>query len=147
MPTAHTFLIDDWVTLFAKLSLSALMGGSIGRNRHRERKPAGIRTHILVCLGSTIFVMIPLQNPELMTPSQVIQGVAQGIGFLGAGEIIQQSSSERKGEIRVTGLTSAAAIWSSAALGIAIGAGFYKIALVGFLFIMLTLEFGSLLER
>jgi putative Mg2+ transporter-C (MgtC) family protein len=147
MPTAHTFFSDDWVILIAKLSLSALMGGLIGRNRHRERKPAGVRTHALVCLGSTIFVMIPLQDPELITPSQVIQGVAQGIGFLGAGEIIQQSSRERQGEIKVIGLTSAAAIWSSAALGIAVGAGYYKIAFIGFLFIMLTLEFGSRLER
>lgn len=144
MPTA---LLNDWVILFAKLSLSALMGGIVGCNRYREHKPAGIRTHMLVSLGSTIFIMIPFENPQLITPSQVIQGVAQGIGFLGAGEIIQQFNENKTGEVKIKGLTSAAAIWVSAALGIAVGAGFYKIALVGFLFVTLTLEFAKRLER
>lgn len=102
---------------------------------------------MLVSLGSTIFIMIPFQDPHLITPSQVIQGVAQGIGFLGAGEIIQQSNENRKGEIKVKGLTSAAAIWSSASLGIAVGAGFFKIALVGFLFIIFTLEYAKRFEH
>lgn len=144
MPTA---LLNDWVTLFAKLSLSSFMGGIVGCNRYREHKPAGIRTHMLVSLGSTIFIMIPFENPHLITPSQVIQGVAQGIGFLGAGEIIQQFNENKTGEVKIRGLTSAAAIWVSAALGIAVGAGFYKIALVGFLFVILTLEFAKRLER
>ncbi|PSF37627.1 hypothetical protein C7H19_08720 [Aphanothece hegewaldii CCALA 016] len=144
MPTA---LINDWVTIFVKLTLSALMGGVIGCNRYREHKPAGIRTHMLVSLGSTIFIMIPFENPHLITPSQVIQGVAQGIGFLGAGEIIQQFNENKTGEVKVKGLTSAAAIWVSAALGIAVGAGFYKIALVGLLFVILTLEFAKRLEN
>jgi putative Mg2+ transporter-C (MgtC) family protein len=94
-----------------------------------------------------VFIMIPFQNPRLISPSQVIQGVAQGIGFLGAGEIIQQSNRERKGEVKVTGLTSAAAIWASSALGIAVGAGYYKIAMVGFLFVIFTLEFTKRLEH
>lgn len=144
MPTAS---LNDWGTIFANLSLSALMGGAIGCNRYREHKPAGIRTHMLVSLGSTIFIMIPFQDPHLISPSQVIQGVAQGIGFLGAGEIIKQSSLDKSEVVKVTGLTSAAAIWVSSALGIAVGAGFYKIALVGFLFIILTLEFAKRLER
>lgn len=145
MPNA--LVNNDWVTIFIKLFLSALMGAMIGCNRYREHKPAGIRTHMLVSLGSTIFIMIPFQDPHLITPSQVIQGVAQGIGFLGAGEIIQQSNENRKGEIKVKGLTSAAAIWSSASLGIAVGAGFFKIALVGFLFIIFTLEYAKRFEH
>jgi putative Mg2+ transporter-C (MgtC) family protein len=142
-----TVFLNDWVTIFAQLSLSSLMGALVGCNRYRENKPAGIRTHMLVSLGSTIFIMIPFQNPHLITPSQVIQGVAQGIGFLGAGEIIQQFNENKTGEVKVKGLTSAAAIWVSAALGIAVGAGFYKIALVGFLFVILTLEFAKRLEH
>lgn len=140
--------LNDWVTIFAQLSLSSLMGGLVGCNRYREHKPAGIRTHMLVSLGSTIFIMIPFQDPHLITPSQVIQGVAQGIGFLGAGEIIHQQFNENKtGEVKVKGLTSAAAIWASSALGIAVGAGFYKIALVGFVFIFCTLKFVKKLEH
>lgn len=140
-------MLNDWGAIFAKLFLSALMGAVIGCNRYREHKPAGIRTHMLVSLGSTIFVMIPFQDPKVITPSQVIQGVAQGIGFLGAGEIIQQSNASKNGEIKVKGLTSAAAVWTSSALGIAVGAGFYKIALAGFLFIILTLEYAKRFEN
>jgi len=95
---------------------------------------------MLVCLGSTMFVMIPFHDPHLISPSQVIQGVAQGIGFLGAGEILHQSDVNQQGEVRIKGLTSAAAIWATAALGVAIGAGFYPIALLGSMFVLFVLE-------
>jgi putative Mg2+ transporter-C (MgtC) family protein len=140
MLNANSFSVQDWITIFIHLSFSALIGALIGRNRRRENKPAGMRTHMLVCLGATIFVMIPFHNPSLISPSQVIQGVAQGIGFLGAGEILQQSDAKNQGEVRIKGLTSAAAIWASASLGIAVGAGFYPIAILGTIFIIFVLE-------
>ncbi|MGA7933128.1 MAG: MgtC/SapB family protein [Kovacikia sp.] len=140
MFTPSFFSLNNWLIILFNLSLSSLIGALIGRNRRREHKPAGMRTHMLVCLGSTIFVMIPFQDPHLITPSQVIQGVAQGIGFLGAGEILHQSDVEQEGKVRIKGLTSAAAIWASAALGTAVGAGFYPIALLGTCFVFFVLE-------
>lgn len=107
--------------LLLRLVCAALAGGVIGWNRHRAGKPAGIGTHSLVALGAGLFVAIPAgAGPgHLDALSRTIQGVAAGVGFLGAGEIFRDPGAGS----RVTGLTSAAALWATAALGIAIVSG------------------------
>ncbi len=132
-------LLKEYLIIVGKLSLSLLLGGLIGWERQRDHKPAGLRTHILVSLGSTMFVMIPFHTEVSMTHSQIIQGVAQGIGFLGAGEIMRNPNAT-KGKVEISGLTSAAAIWVAAALGSIVGAGLYAIAIFGAIFTLITLK-------
>ena len=119
------------------------VGGIIGWERQLRNKPAGLRTHMLVSMGSALFVLIPLamaKNPNgLDAVERVIQGIAAGIGFLGAGEILRQSQQEI-GKVEVHGLTSAAAIWVSAALGTAAGCGLWKLALIGALMSLFVLR-------
>jgi putative Mg2+ transporter-C (MgtC) family protein len=103
--------------LFLRLLIAACTGGMVGWNRFRAGKPAGTGTHALVALGAAIFVAIPVTATTLQGgegATRVIQGVAAGIGFLGAGEIFRDPSTTS----RVQGLTSAAALWATAALGI-----------------------------
>jgi putative Mg2+ transporter-C (MgtC) family protein len=110
-----------------RLSLAALLGGLLGYEREHAGKAAGLRTHMLVALGSAFFVLVPLQagisGGDL---SRVLQGVITGVGFLGAGTILKGS---RKGEIY--GLTTAAGIWFTAAVGIAAGLGREASAVLG----------------
>lgn len=119
------------------------VGGIIGWERQLRHKPAGLRTHMLVSMGSALFVLIPLamgKNPNgLDAVERVIQGITAGIGFLGAGEILRQSQQEI-GKVEVYGLTSAAAIWVSAALGTAAGCGLWQLALIGALMSLFVLR-------
>lgn len=137
---------QDWLTILGKLSLSLFLGGLIGWERQKGHKPAGLRTHILVSLGSSLFVMIPFHSSSGITPSQVIQGVAQGIGFLGAGEIMRTPDREN-GRMEVSGLTSAAAIWVAASLGAIVGAGLYAMAIFGAIFTLVTLRVLKRIEK
>ena len=102
-----------------RLVLAALLGGILGYERERQGKAAGVRTHMLVALGAALFVLVPkeagVSNADL---TRVIQGIVAGIGFLGAGAIIKGSAEES-----VKGLTTAAGIWLTAAIGIACGLG------------------------
>ena len=145
--------VNEWTNLVVKLSLSLLVGSLIGLNRQSENKPAGLRTHMLVTLGSTIFVMTSFPNNQEQvnheSMSRVIQGITTGVGFLGAGEIFRQSdvSQNRQNHIKISGLTSAAAIWVSSALGVAIGAGLYPLALVSVLMTWITLSIIKRFER
>lgn len=120
-----------------------LVGGIIGWERQLRHKPAGFRTHMLVSMGSALFVLIPLalgKNENGRDAiERVIQGIASGVGFLGAGEILRQSKQEI-GEVEVHGLTSAAAIWVSAALGTAAGCGLWQLALIGALLSLFVLK-------
>jgi putative Mg2+ transporter-C (MgtC) family protein len=126
----------DWTTMAARLGLAILVGGIVGLNREFAGKSAGLRTHILVSMGAALFVLVPLQlfgSPDgdlearIDTIGRVMQGITAGIGFLGAGEIFRES---KKGG-RVRGLTSAAAIWVAAALGVVAAAGLWQLALLG----------------
>lgn len=113
-----------WVVL--RLSLAAILGGCIGLEREWVGKDAGLRTHMLVSLGSALFLVVALESG--MGPdgvSRVIQGVATGIGFIGAGTILKREDSAG-----VSGLTSAAAIWVTGAIGIAAGLGELGVALL-----------------
>ncbi len=116
----------EWAEMAIRLSLSLVCGGLLGWERESEGKPAGVRTHMLVSLGSCLFLMVAARtttNPDNEAAARVISGVVQGIGFLGAGTIIRHEGG-------VYGLTSAASIWVTSAIGISLGAGAYDVALV-----------------
>jgi putative Mg2+ transporter-C (MgtC) family protein len=102
-----------------RLLVAITLGGLLGYERETKGVAAGLRTHMLVALGAALFVLVPLQaGMSIPDMSRVLQGVVSGIGFLGAGAIIKLSQN---GEIR--GVTTAASIWLTAAIGIAAGMG------------------------
>ncbi len=113
--------VETITQVVSRLILAAVLGGLLGLQREHQGKEAGIRTHMLVALGSAMFVLVPLQaGSDASDLSRVIQGVVAGVGFLCAGTILKVSGS---GEDQVRGLTTAAGIWLTAAIGIAIGLG------------------------
>jgi putative Mg2+ transporter-C (MgtC) family protein len=149
---------DDWLNISFRLCIALLVGAIIGLDREIRRKPAGLRTHMLVSFGSAIFILTIMQTGGLQTNldevsrviekdavSRVIQGIATGIGFLGAGEIVRQSSQESQ-RLEIHGLTSAAAIWVSAALGIAAGCGLWQLGLIASLLTFVVLNVFKRLE-
>jgi putative Mg2+ transporter-C (MgtC) family protein len=106
----------------------------IGYERERAEKPAGFRTHLLVCIGAALFTVSSIYGfSGLVDPSRVAAGVVVGIGFLGAGTIL-------RGEKGVTGLTTAATIWSVAAIGLAVGAGLYLAAIITAVLVLAALR-------
>lgn len=149
-PTNSVFISsDDWLGLTFRLTLAILIGAVIGWNRQAAGKPAGLRTHMLVSLGAAIFVLIPLlasTSESVDTVSRAIQGVATGVGFLGAGEILHYSVQE-SGRASIKGLTSAATIWLTAALGMVAGCGFWQLSLLSTLMTLLILSVAKKLER
>jgi putative Mg2+ transporter-C (MgtC) family protein len=116
-----------FIRVTIRLLVACLLGAAIGFEREKESKAAGLRTHMLVALGAALFTLIP-QEAKMSSGdlSRIIQGIAAGIGFLGAGCILKLSD-----EHRVQGLTSAAGIWLTAAVGTAVGAGWLWPALLG----------------
>jgi len=124
-----------------RLFLAVVLGGLLGYEREVMGKAAGVRTHMLVCLGATIFVMaLEQEGAGHDAMSRVIQGVAAGIGFLCAGTILKgQSISD------VKGLTTAAGLWSAAAIGVAVGLGREATAVLGTLIALLVLHVMPLL--
>lgn len=109
-----------------RLCIAAILGAIVGLQRERAGKPAGIRTHILVAAGSALFVLGGMEFGMYGDPlSRVIQGLITGIGFLGAGAILKV---EEKREIE--GLTTAAGIWMTAGIGLAVGLGRFGLALM-----------------
>lgn len=132
--------------VLVRIVFATLAGAAIGWNRHRAGKPAGMGTHALVALGAALFVAIPahLSGPHSSDAlSRVIQGVATGVGFLGAGEIFRDPESARS----VHGLTSAAAIWATAALGVLAVAGSWATIAAATVLILLVLILAPRLER
>jgi putative Mg2+ transporter-C (MgtC) family protein len=102
-----------------RVLVAALLGALLGWERQRAGKAAGLRTHMLVALGAALFVLFPAEaGMSIADLSRVIQGVATGIGFIGAGTILKRAESEH-----VEGLTTAASIWLTGAIGMAVGAG------------------------
>jgi len=118
-----------WADNLARLAVAAGLGGAIGFERELREREAGLRTHILVCVGSALFTIVSaygfegfLNSGEQVVradPTRIAAQIVTGIGFLGAGAIIRQG-------ISVRGLTTAATLWVSAAIGIAAGAGYYS---------------------
>ena len=123
------------VRIVVRLGVAVVLGGVLGWERESVGAPAGLRTHMLVSLGSALFVLIPLQaGMRLDDLSRVLQGVTAGIGFLGAGAILKQTA---RNDVR--GLTTAASIWLTAALGVAAGMGREATALLSTLFALVIL--------
>jgi putative Mg2+ transporter-C (MgtC) family protein len=140
---------NDFPNIIFRLCLALLLGAVIGIEREIRHKPAGLRTHMLVSFGSALFTLIPLQagmqEPNADALSRVIQGIAAGVGFLGAGEIFRESSQQSQ-RPEIHGLTSAAAIWASAALGITAGCGLWQLGLIAAILIFLVLSLFKRLE-
>lgn len=115
------------VEIVLRLLLSAALGAGVGYQRERAGKPAGLRTHILIALGSALFTVVSLFGfSGQVDPSRVAAGVVTGIGFLGAGVIFRGMRADGP----VVGLTTAASIWVTAAIGLAAGVGMYLVAVV-----------------
>lgn len=128
--------IKELTRILLRLTLAVLLGGMIGYEREAAGKPAGLRTHMLVAMGSALFVLVPLQAGVPLTDmSRVLQGLISGIGFLGAGAIIKLNSEEN-----VRGLTTAASIWTVAAIGVACGLGRETTAVIATLFGLAILQ-------
>lgn len=144
--------IDLWETTI-RLALATVGGAMLGWERESRNKPAGLRTHMMASLGSALFMVVAIdytgaastsggEHDEIrLDPLRVLQGIVGGIGFLGAGAIIQSRE-------RVRGLTTATSIWLSAAIGVTCGLGLYGIAAVAVCFgLAILLIVGSLEPR
>ncbi|MBS5787284.1 MgtC/SapB family protein [Clostridioides mangenotii] len=126
--------MNSW-EIATRLVLALVLGGLIGLEREKIHQYAGFRTHILIALGACISAMVSLElvsNYNSADPSRIPGQVLTGIGFLGAGAIL-------KTKVGVKGLTTAAGMWATACLGIAIGCGYYMLSILGWLSIVITL--------
>ena len=127
-------------TLLVKMLLSVLIGGVIGMEREIRSKSAGFRTIILICLGATLFTIFSQVLGYPGNEDRIASNIVTGIGFLGAGVIFRST-------YRVNGITTAASIWLSAALGMGIGCGYYAVYIVGCLLVMAVLVIFSSMDR
>ncbi len=132
-----------------RMLLAFIAGGIIGFERERHKKPVGFRTYVLVCLGSAVITMVGVetlqktlelaegQDVVRVDPVRLSAQVVSGIGFLGAGTIIHEKNN-------ISGLTSAASLWASSMIGIAIGYGYYFIGIMATFLVEITLILSSL---
>ncbi len=130
------------IDIIIRLIISSICGSIIGFQREIADRPAGFRTHVLVCIGSALIMMVsiyPFIGEMRADPSRIASGVITGIGFLGAGTIIRQGSI-------VKGLTTAASLWTIAGVGLAIGAGFYFAAIATTILVLLVLSGFKIIE-
>lgn len=133
----------SYMELGIRLLMSLIIGIIIGLEREMHHKAAGLRTSVLICLGATVFTLVSLTfrgASGVVDPSRVAAGIVTGIGFLGAGTIIQTRGS-------VHGLTTAASIWVMAALGLAVGIGYYSLAIIGAVLSVIVLNPFMMIER
>lgn len=129
--------------VLVRLLAAVVLGAIVGLQRERAGKAAGLRTHILVALGTTLFVLAAARSGMSSDGvSRVVQGISTGIGFIGAGAILKLSATRE-----IQGLTSAAGIWMTAAIGVAVGLGGLGLALLGTIFTWITLASIGLLEQ
>jgi putative Mg2+ transporter-C (MgtC) family protein len=131
--------VNEFYNLLTKVSISILCGLVIGINRERKQKAAGIKTNVLICLGSTVYTYISHLSitPDFPAdPNRAMAQIISGIGFLGAGAILRSGGG-------VIGLTTAASIWVVAAIGASIGIGAYYVALVTLIGVMIVLVIVS----
>ena len=136
--------LNVWSTAF-RVFLAVLLGGLIGLERGHHGRAAGLRTHILVCLGAAMAALVGLYTVSVLgfssDPMRVGAQVISGIGFLGVGTLIIRNRQQ------VTGLTTAAGLWTTACIGLGVGIGYYVAALVAFLAVMITMAIFVYLER
>jgi putative Mg2+ transporter-C (MgtC) family protein len=130
------------IKVIIRLVAAALLGAIIGLQREKVGKPAGLRTHILVTLGTTVFVLAgSVYGMSSDGLSRVIQGIVTGIGFIGAGSILKLDK-----ERDIQGLTTAAGVWMTAGVGVAVGLGALGLALMGTVLTLIVLGFAGRLE-
>ncbi len=130
--------MTDCISFIGNIVLAIVLGGIIGYERERDRKEAGIRTHVLVCVGAMLFTYISVSAYGISdSTARIVQGIITGIGFLGAGMIIISKE-------KVSGLTTAAGIWVVAAIGIGISYGYYIIVIITTVLVTLVLQFNDL---
>jgi putative Mg2+ transporter-C (MgtC) family protein len=136
----------SFLNILTRLVFAFLLGGVIGFEREKKGRSAGLRTHILVCAGSCLIMLVSLYMYELfgtkvaLDPARIAAGVITGIGFLGAGTIIRSAQEVR-------GLTTAASVWISAAIGLAVGCGFFSGAFITTVMAVITLYLLKPLEK
>lgn len=140
----------DYETIFIRLSLALLAGAIIGLERAFHGRPAGLRTHSLVCVSSSLLMLLTAFQWELLQgvpvdtirvdPTRMAQGIMTGIGFLGAGVIMRE-------KLTVRGLTTAASIWMTAAIGILVGMGFFSAGFIATFMTLTILGAFGLIER
>lgn len=137
-------MVSDLLIMSLKLILAGVLGGIVGFERERREHPAGLRTHILVCLGSALIMIISQSFSSRGDPARIAAQIVSGIGFLGAGTILQQGSVVR-------GLTTAASLWTVAGIGMAVGVGseltiYAWLAVIATLIVFITLSSTRYLE-
>ena len=142
--------MEDVTAVGARLLVSMLAGGLIGLERAYTGRPAGLRTHTLVCMASSLLMLLTVYQWDLLAnapidtirvdPTRMAQGVMTGIGFLGAGVIMKE-------KFTIRGLTTAASIWMTASIGIILGVGFYSAGLLATVFTLIILSFFGWLEK
>jgi putative Mg2+ transporter-C (MgtC) family protein len=129
-------------TLVTRMVIAMLLGAVIGAQREATGKPAGLRTHMLVAMGGALFVLAPVQSGmDLDGMSRVIQGIVTGIGFIGGGAILKLQEQRA-----IEGLTTAAGIWITAAVGIAAGLGRWGLAVISTILTWITLSLIGRIE-
>ena len=135
--------MTPWYEVILRLGMAALIGGLIGLNRDLHHKPSGLRTLALVGLGAALAMMaasVGTTDPNAM--SRALQGILTGVGFLGAGVIVHEATTNK-----VHGLTTAAAIWVTACLGAVCGQGSWRIAAVAVFIVGVVLLVGGRIEK
>jgi len=136
--------MDFQIQIICQLLLAAFLGSLIGLEREIKRKGAGLQTYSLVTLGACLFAVIAFSLAKSINdfnPSMIIMAIALGMGFIGAGAIV-------RGEFHIEGLTTAAGLWTAAAIGLAVGANFYFLAIAAtFLVIGILVGFGLIEEK
>lgn len=127
---------DFHAQMLLRLLIATALGGLVGYEREREGKPAGVRTHGMVALGAALYTAVSLYGFGVTSdPTRVAAMVVSGIGFLGAGAILQDRGS-------VQGLTTAASLWVTAAIGLAVGVGMISMSLATTVLVFLLLRYG-----
>ncbi len=142
--------MNEYTVILSRLLIAAVAGGIIGLERSYHGRPAGLRTHTLVCVSSSLLMLLTVFQWELLSqvpldtlrvdPTRMAQGIMTGIGFLGAGVIMKEN-------LTVRGLTTAASVWITAAIGIIIGMGFFAAAGTATVITLLVLSSLGWLER
>jgi putative Mg2+ transporter-C (MgtC) family protein len=135
--------VAEFTRVLLRLLIAVLLGAAIGYDRERNASPAGLRTHMLVALGSALFIVGPQQAGfDAEAVSRVVQGLIAGIGFLGAGTIIKLNEKEQ-----VKGLTTAASVWATASIGVAAGMGREATAVLATVLVLVILAVIPMFER
>ncbi len=137
--------MNSYAEILLKIVVAIIFGGLVGLEREHHNQPAGLKTHIVLCVGATLITIVSLDLGREMAasrasdPTRIAANIVTGIGFLGGGAILRMGATVR-------GLTTAACIWTVTGVGLAVGAGYYFPAAVTILVVLLTLHFLGQLE-